>query len=507
MEKIIAIDVGTQSLRSTVFGANGEIFFFSSDSYSPDFSPGNKVEQPLSTWKNALFKTMEAVGKYLRKNGIRPLCIAVTSQRASVIPMDENDEPLHDAYMWQDKRAVEDCAFLLNNIGGKRLYRESGLRLDPYFSLPKILYYRRHHKKRWDKTKKIIGVQDYINLLLTGNYKTDYSQACRTMMFDIDNLSWNEPLLDALSIPTSMLCELCPPGDMGGTVSNAFAEATGIPQGLPVHLCGGDQQCASLGLGLLKKGQITANTGTGSFVLGYSENSVRDKKQRTLCSCGAVPDRYIVEAGIYASGAMYNWCREQLFDVIDGHFKSFDEVNCAVESVPCGAGGVIVLPHFQGSAAPYWNPIAKGVIYNLGLGTTKPELCRAILEGIALEISTNIKLIEKQVGEVNEVFLAGGLTNFSGYCQMLADALNKPVIRRPNNEATLTGAVISVCVKYGIYNNYQDACDALIPAEQEVFEPIEAHHKIYEKTRKVKRTLYDALKKGKVYDKTRELLG
>lgn len=500
MKTIIAVDIGTQSLRSVVFDERGTMLFSASHDYSPVFYPGNGAEQDPQTWEDALYDTLSSVGAYLAQQSALPECIALTSQRASVIPVDRRGVPLHPALMWQDKRATAECAYIAGVIPPVELYDRCGLRLDPYFSLPKMLYLRSKTPEIWKKAAKLLGVQDFVNHILTGSFVTDWSQACRTMLLDLRSFSWNEPLIAELALDKNLLCDLCPPGSVSGYLTADFAKRTGLPAGLPVLLCGGDQQCAAVALGLFSPGSATVNTGTGSFVLGYVEKPVFDEKQRTLCSAAAIPGQWIVEAGIYASGAMYNWCRNKFFPAKSGMTETFDEINEAVERTPAGSGGVLVLPHFQGSAAPNWNPLAKGMFFNLTLGTSAGEMCRAVLEGIALEIADNIGLIELNAGSIDTIFLAGGLTRFPTYCGILADALNKTVRRQQNSEASLLGCLMSACVHLGVHSGYETAHAALVQSGRDVFEPDAENAALYRKMRGVKNALYRALLGQNIYE-------
>ncbi len=496
MKHIIAVDVGTQSLRAVVFDAKGSILFSAAHDYAPAFYPGNRAEQDPADWEAALRGTLFRAGAYLSQRGLKAECIAVTSQRASVIPVDERGAPLHPALMWQDKRATHQCEHIAGVVPPGELYRQCGLRLDPYFSLPKMLYLKQERPDVWQKTRKLLGVQDYVNFLLTGNYVTDWSQACRTMLMDINAFEWNLPLLEKLELKRELLCDLCSPGGVSGHLTEDFAHASGLPCGLPVLLCGGDQQCAALALGLFSPGSATVNTGTGSFVLGYVEKPVFDARQRILCSAAAVPGRWIVEAGIYASGATYNWCRKNFFP----DSESFDEIDAEVANTPAGSNGVFVLPHFQGSAAPNWNPFAKGLFFNLTLGTTRGEMFRAVLEGIAMEIADNISLIEENSGPVDRVFLAGGLTKFPVYCQILSDALCKRAERLENSEASLLGCLMSARVTLGDFGNYEAACAAVVQSGARAFTPNEENAALYARMRDVKRALYGALDAAKIYE-------
>ena len=500
MKYIIGIDVGTQSLRSGVLAANGEFLYVASHEYSPDFYEGNRAEQDTESWREALIDTLSQVGVYLAWNPeIAPECIAITSQRASVIPVDRKGEPLHPALMWQDKRARAECDEISAKYSMEELYRMCGLRLDPYFSLPKMLWLKNNRPEIWEKTYKLIGVQDYIALLLTGNYVTDRSQACRTMLLDITTLEWNDELLKSCGVPREMLPELIEPGAKAGELLVSTAKQVALQAGLPVLLCGGDQQCAALALGLFSKGDATANTGTGSFVLGYTDKPAFDEKQRVLCSAAAIPGERIVEAGIYASGATYNWCRKQFFGESGFEDVDFEKLNDEAAASPAGANGVISLPHFSGSAAPYWNPLAKGLFFNLGLGTTRGDLCRAVLEGIAGEISDNLALISHNAGAVERLYVAGGLTKSPLYCQIMADSARVKVVRRSNVEAALLGCLMSACVTLGIYPDHRAAFEAIAPKEAVTFEPNEVTARVYDKARELRHKLYASLDRDGVY--------
>lgn len=501
MKTIITIDAGTQSLRAGVLTTRGDMLFSASSDYSPVFSPGNRAEQDPATWKEALFGTLRKVGDYLSENpDMEADCMAITSQRASVIPVDGAGEPLYNALMWQDKRARAECGWIESKISREELYHACGLRLDPYFSLPKMLWLRSNEPEVWAKTKKLIGVQDYLTFLLTGSMVTDWSQACRTMLMDLSTFSWNEKLLELFDIDRSLLCDLIPPGEEAGCLTDKAAAETGLPEGLPVLLCGGDQQCAALALGLFAPGTATSNTGTGGFVLGYAEKPVFDREQRILCSASAIPGRWIAEAGIYASGAMFSWARNQLFEGAEHEADPYERINREVCAVPPGSNGVIVLPHFSGSAAPNWNPLAKGLIFNLGLGSTRGEISRAILEGIAGEIADNLELISENCGKVNRLFVAGGLTRSPAYCQIMADSTQVPVVRRRSAEATVLGCLISACVARGYYEDCESAFLTIMSSVEEEFLPDPERGRIYAKNRAIKRAIYAALNSAGVYE-------
>lgn len=497
MEYIITIDVGTMSMRSIIYDVNGASMFTSTYEYHAIFLPEGLVEQEPNDWKEALKFILMETGNYVKSKGIKISAISVTSQRASVIPVDKDGNPLHNAVTWQDKRSVSICQELLDKMPLHRIYKKTGLRANPYFSLPKMMWFKQKAPQIYEKAYKLIGVQDYVIHLLTGEFKTDCSQAARTMLMNISTFQWDRELLEVSGIDEGLLCDLCTPGAIAGGLQEDIAEMTGLEAGIPVIMAGGDQQNAALALNILSPGKAEANTGTGSFVIAYSNKPVFDTKCRVLCSASAVPGKWIVEAGIFNTGAIYRWFREQFYS---GENANYNTMNQEAAESPVGSNGVMLLPHFEGSAAPFWNPYAKGLFFNLSLGTTKGDMARAIFEGIAMEIADNLSLMEVISGEIDTISVAGGMTRSDLFNQIQSDIFYKKVVRYENSEATSLGAAMTATVTLGIYKTYEEAFSHLI-GKQEVFIPNAENHIKYDKLRMRKLDLYNALNQRGVYEK------
>jgi glycerol kinase len=500
MDYILAIDVGTSSLRSIVYDLRGKVICRAQKEYHSEFKIPSYVEQDPRTWKEALIITLKNVSDFIRQRKIKISAISVTSQRASVIPVNDRCEPLDNAIMWQDKRSFDKCGKIQSMLGEEKVYRKTGLRIDPYFSLPKMLWLKEERPDIFNKAYKLLGVQDFIIYQLTNLFVTDWTQGSRTMLMNIENFSWDEEILKETGIKSSILCELVPPGSTAGYLTGEMAGLTGLTAGVPVIISGGDQQCAAVALNILQPGHAEANTGTGSFIIAYSEKPVFDRKRRTLCSAAAVPGKWVCEAGMFTTGAIYRWFKEQFFGAENKDKDLYTMLNEEIRDTPLGSGGVLILPHFEGSAAPYWNPLAKGVIFNLTLGTKRADIARAILEGICLELADNLSIIEENVGSIDEISVAGGLTRFDLFNQMQADAFNKPVIKYQNDEASSLGASIVAAVSLGCYKTYDEAFKNMSQDIQLIFKPEPDNTLKFKELVRRKNLLYEALNKNGIYD-------
>ena len=455
MKGIITVDIGTTSMRAILYDADGRVRQMDQRENVPEFFNDGRVEQDPAAWPAILFSVLRCCADVADSLGIEPVCISVTAQRSSVIPVDRAGTPLHPAIMWQDRRtaalalAMDDCNPLV--------YRKTGLKISPVFSAIKMTWLRRNRPDLWAQTYKMIGIQDWVLYLLCGRFVTDHTFGSRTNLLDLEERDWDSDLLTLFEVDVRMLCDLVAPGSIVGGLTPEMARSTGLRAGLPIVSAGGDQQCAALGLGLFSGERAVSNTGTGSYLIGHVDQPTLDAKMRLACNVSAVPGAYIVEAAVLTSGTIYRWFRESLFATGDPANDSFDAINAEAERVLPGANDLLLLPLFKGSGAPYWDPESKGMFYNLTLSTTRGEMARAILEGIAVELKGSLELLETLCGTIRTVTVSGGMTKSDLFNQIQSDIFERPIVRFKNNEATSLGAWIAGAVATGLDSSYVGA--------------------------------------------------
>ncbi len=501
MKYVITLDVGTSSMRAIVYDEFGKDYFTSTREYHSEFIYPSKVEQDAITWSKSAIDVLKETAYFINSNSIKVEAISITSQRSSLIPVDKEGTPLDKAIMWQDKRTIKECEEILENVTMMDIYAKTGLRVNPYFVLPRMLWLKKNKLEIFNKAYKLLGVQDYVLCYLTGEFKTDWSQAARTMLMDINDFKWNDEMMKLASINEDKLCQLISPGSIGGYITERISRITGLIQGLPVIVAGGDQQNAAIALNVIAPGRAEANTGTGSFIIAHADKPIFDSKCRIICSSSAIAGKWILEASIFNTGSIYRWFKEQYFRDIINEKSPYDIMNKEAEESPIGSNGVIMLPHFEGSAAPYWEPKAKGLFFNLSLGTKRGDVARAILEGIAMEISENIELLESKISTIDQVSIAGGMAKSDLFAQIQANAFDKNVIRYENSEATSLGATINAMVTLGVYSSVEESFNFIIKSKaSDVFKPDEVVSKIYKKIIDRKRKLFYSLQEGNVYN-------
>jgi D-xylulose kinase len=497
-EFIAAIDVGTTGARTIIFDINGKLKANAYQEYSIITPKPNWVEQKAGQWWFAVCKTTkEAItkGKVEPKNII---AVAVTNQRETIVPVDRSGEPLHNALVWQDRRTTKQCDNIKKKIGDAEIYRTTGLTLDPYFSASKIMWMKENKAKIFNKTYKFLLVHDYVTHKLTDEFCTDHSNASRTMLFDIKKFKWSDSICEQLGISLSKLPESVPSGTIIGEVIDKAASGTGLQQGTTVVAGGGDQQCAALGLGVIKEGMVKATTGTGTFVLGHLSKPKLDKKRRVICSASVLPNQWVLEASIFSTGAVYRWFRDNFakLEIIEAkkhNMDVYDLLNKQIEASEPGARGLLLIPHFVGAGAPHWDPEAKGMLYGLSLGHNKSDILRAIIEGICLEIKNSLEVFSELGMQIRELRIAGGATRADIWNQIQADVYGVPVVKTEFEETTALGVAILACVGSGVYRNPQDAVKNLVKVQKK-YKPKPKQKDLYKKLFEKHKALYHSIK-------------
>ena len=485
---ILVIDAGTSSIRGILYNKCGKSLFCHQIPYEVRFKGSVLAEQDASDWSRTIAEIAAETVKYCEKAAVSCDALALTSQRSSVIPVDKNGEPLSPAIMWQDKRnqeIVEEFRPMENLI-----HELTGARINTVFSGTKMTWIRRMEPEIYRRTHKFCTIADFITHEITGEYRTDHTYGSRSLLMNVRSRSWDARLLDIFEVNEEKLCELVEPGTVIGCVTEEFSKKTGLKTGLPLVSAGGDQQCAAVGHGVIGAGSLEITTGTGAFMLGYSEKVPDSLKNNVICGAHAIPGKYVLESSMLTCAALYNWTKKTLF--ADSEEESFTSVNEAVEASPAGANGCIVLPYFQGRGTPDWNAGASGCFADISLGTTRNDMARAVLEAIALEAKNNLDILEGYAGKLERIRIGGGLTRFAAFNQIQADIYQKRLIHNMGNgEQTALGAWAGASVALKLYPDYDTALRQILSEdEQEAFSPNPARRQLYQEKQRRMNELY-----------------
>ena len=457
MEKyIMALDQGTTSSRCILFNKQGKACSTAQKEFRQIFpKPGWVEHDPMDIWASQISVAAEAMSK-IGAGAENIAAIGITNQRETTVVWEkETGKPVCNAIVWQCRRTAE-LVDELKSEGFDRIIREkTGLIPDAYFSATKlkwILDHVRGARERAVRGELLFGTVDtwlIWNLTNRRVHVTDYTNASRTMLFDIHKLRWDDEILEKLEIPRQMLPEVRPSSEVYG-----YTEDCILGGGIPIAGAAGDQQAALFGQCCFEPGEAKNTYGTGCFLLMNTGSKAVESKSGLLTTIAASADgniRYALEGSVFVAGAAIQWLRDEL-RIIDTAAQS-EEYCMAVKDT----NGTYVVPAFTGLGAPYWDSYARGTILGLTRGTRREHLVRAVVESLAYQASDVIEAMEKDSGiHLKTLKVDGGACANDFLMQFQADILNVQVARRQRWERRTwrgfpwaSGKTRRMCVRTG----------------------------------------------------------
>lgn len=456
---ILVVDVGTSGTKFLLIDEQGKICYIASEKYSLQYPSSGAVTMDIERFTFHLMNGLAAVGAHCLEGGIALAGISITSQRSSVIPVASDGSPLSHALMWQDTRSQKICDALVDRTDEIR--NICAMVVSPIYSAPKMAYLRETMNEVYQAADKLVGFCEYTLFKLTNSWATDTSIASRTALFNIQNLRWSDELLDIFTIEEKKLCPLIEVGAMIERTTNEITRLLGQTEPVPVFSAGGDQQCAALGNGTLATGDISANFGSGAYVLGLCDHPLIPGDKRVVCNVGAIAGTWQVESSFSSCGMTIDWLDRMLFKSADEPYPYTNFMD-ASRRAPIGSHGVRFSIHLAGLKNISGRAFASGGILNITNATTKDDLARSVLEGIAASFSDHFDLVRRELeGELQEIGISGGLTKDSFFNQMISSMTGIGARTWDNPQATASGAWISTATQLGLYPSEAEAFDVM----------------------------------------------
>ena len=459
-QMILALDQGTTSSRTVLFDRQGKIRRMAQKEFPQIYPRPGWVEQDPMAILSSQTETLREV-----LDGIDPedvAAVGITNQRETAVVWNRHTgKPVYNAIVWQCRRTAEAMEALREEGFDQVIREKTGLLPDAYFSAGKIRWILENvegAREAADKGDLLFGTVDsWLIWNLTGGkvHATDYTNASRTMLFDIHTLRWDKTLLQRFGIPESMLPAVYPSGYRFGTLSSSICSGE-----IPIAGVAGDQQAALFGHGCVSPGAVKNTYGTGCFLLMHTgQTPVRSCHGLLTTMAASTDDRpcYALEGSVFVAGAAVQWLRDEM-----GILKNAAESEAAARSVP-DTDGVYLVPAFTGMGAPYWNPRARGTVVGLTRGCRREHLVRAALESVAFQTRDVIRAMEEDAGcKLSAIKVDGGASANDFLMQFQADIINADVFRPACVETTALGAARLAGETVGLWKDGET-----LPAGQE----------------------------------------
>lgn len=454
---VLAIDQGTTGTKVVAYRRDQKPAYIANREFPQYYPRPGWVEHDADEiWE----VTLQGVREVLEKGGIDPadiVAVGITNQRETSVIWDrETGRPARKAIVWQCRRSADICRELKERGHQEQFHRKTGLLLDPYFSGTKLSWVMEHEPeiaRRAERGELAFGTVDsWLLYRMTGGrcHATDASNASRTLLFNLHDLSWDAELADILGVPLSMLPEVRDSsGTFGVTDPDAFL---GIEA--PVAGIAGDQQAALFGQACFQAGMTKNTYGTGSFVLmNIGEKPVLSQRGLLTTVAWSMDGRvtYALEGSIFVTGAAINWLRDGLGIIQEA--REMEPLARSVES----SEGVYFVPAFVGLGAPYWDPSARALMIGMTRGTGRGHIARAVIESMALQTADIIGLMTEETGiPIRELRVDGGASVMDLLLEYQADLLGVPVVRPVVKETTSLGAALLAGLAVGFWKDLEE---------------------------------------------------
>lgn len=492
---LLAHDLGTSGNKATLFSTDGRLIDAITYLYDTKYYNSNWAEQSASDWWKAVCESTKEIVKKVDPQEIAS--VSFSGQMMGCLCIDKNGEPLRNAIIWADQRAQKEKSDLESKIDLNRFYRITGHRLSPSYGLQKFMWIKNNEEEIYQNTYKVLNAKDYIVYKMTGKIFTDYTDAVGMTALDINTMQWSDEIVGLAGIDGDKLPRLAASTYSPGGVTKEASLQTGLPEGVPVVMGGGDGLCAALGAGVVDEGITYSYIGSSAWIGMGATKPIFDEKMRTFNWVHLIPGMVTPCGTMQTAGGCYSWIKNELCldEVKTARVMGVDPyelINREVEGSVPGANGILFLPYFLGERSPRWNPDAKGAFVGIKMESKREDLLRSVLEGITLNLNIILDVF-KEHKKIEEILVIGGGARGKIWRQIMADIynvrINKPVMLE---EATSMGAAVVGGVGAGVFKDFT-AINNFITIE-DVHYPNEKAAKVYDHQKMLFEECYQVLK-------------
>lgn len=468
MSVFLGIDVGTSGTKTLAMREDGAILAKDTVEYplhTP--KPGWSEQDPIDWW-NATIQSVRAV---ISAGGIDPgevEGIGLSGQMHGSVFLDADHNVIRHALLWNDQRTQTECEEIESRAGGRSALIDmvSNPALTG-FTAPKILWLRNNEPQNYEKTVQVLLPKDYVRFRLTGEFATEVSDASGTLLLDVKNRQWCQPLLDKLGIDRALLPEVHESEVVSGKLSEIAAEQLGLPAGIGVVGGGGDQAAGAVGNGIVRDGVISATMGTSGVVFAHSDEVQTDPEGRVHTFCHAVRGKWHVMGVVLSAGGSLQWYRNNLGKseqaiAADFDLEAYDLMTAAAAKAPVGSEGLYFLPYLTGERTPHCDPYSRGAWVGLSLRHGRPHMIRSVMEGATYAMRDCLEIIKGMHIPVSEIRVSGGGARSGFWRQLQSDIYGQDVCVTNSDEGPAYGVALLAATGNGAYKDVVEACEATI---------------------------------------------
>ncbi len=483
----IGVDLGTSSIKLLLMNEVGEIKSIVTREYPLCYPKPGWSEQNPEDWYTAFVDGMKELTKDCDKSQIDG--ISFSGQMHGMVILDDKDQVIRPAILWNDGRTQAECDYLNNEIGREKISGYTANIALTGFTAPKILWVRNNEPNNFAKINKVMLPKDYIAYLLSGVHCTDVSDASGMLLLDVKNKCWSKEMLEICDLKEEQMAKIYESYEVVGNLTEKAAKELGLSTNVKIIAGGGDQAVAAVGTGTVGEGKCNVSLGTSGVVFISSKEFAVDDKN-ALHAFAHADGKYHFMGVMLSAAASNKWWMDDILKT-----KEYSKEQQAITEL--GDNNVFFLPYLMGERTPHNNPNARGTFIGMTMDTTRADMTQAVLEGVAFALRDSFEITKSLGVNVERIRINGGGAKSPLWCKIIANVLNVKVDKINSEEGPAFGAAILAAVGCGTYKSVEEAAGKLIKVIETTEQDMEVVEK-YNKKYEIFKQLYPTLKN--IYD-------
>ncbi|MCB5877264.1 xylulokinase [Blautia producta] len=474
MEYYCGIDLGTSSVKVMLLGADGTVVGTASAGYDIKKNTPWEAEQDMEyLWQQTRQSITALLGKY-PGTGKLIRGISFSGQMHGMVAVDKNGRPVRDAVIWADQRSRDAIDHIWDAVSEEEWKKITLNTPCTGFLISSLLWMREHEPNLYGETAKVMLPKDYIRFRMCGEIATDVTDASSTGIFDVEKRQWAWELIGKLGLKREMFPFCGESYEQAGCVSSSCSRETGIAEGTPLFLGGGDSMMQLAGNGIIRPGILSCNIGTASQVACALDRPVCDTKFRTNTFCHTGSGLWEIQGSSLTGGVALKWLRDNML-----HMSDFGDMTDLAGTAPAGSDGLLFLPYLSGERCPYNDPKARGIYFGMSLYHSREHLIRSTMEGVIFGLKESLEIFKGMGIRFDKVIASGGGARGQLFREIQADVFEAEIHTAGEAEQACVGAAMTAAVGCGSFSSYEEACGALLHPGTEVTVPDKERVKIY----------------------------
>ncbi|GIO23506.1 xylulokinase [Oceanobacillus sp. J11TS1] len=488
MKYVIGVDLGTSAVKLLLVNQKGKVLQTVSKEYPLIQEKAGYSEQNPEDWVAQTIAGLKELADCFSGDLSDIEGISFSGQMHGLILLDGNHEVIRPAILWNDTRTTAECQEITKRVGKEKLLQiPKNIALEG-FTLPKILWVKKHEPENYAKAKLFLLPKDYLRFRLTGQLHIDYSDAASTLLLDINKLSWSKEICEALDIHPDLCPPLVPSHEMVGNIKKEIAEKTGLSEEMKVFAGGADNACGAIGAGVLEEGKTMVSIGTSGVVVSYEADGDKSFDGKVHYMNHAAPNAYYTMGVTLAAGYSLSWFKNTFAKEV-----GFDALLKQASKVPVGAKGLLFTPYLVGERTPYVDATIRSSFIGMDSSHELKHFTRAVMEGITFSLNESIEIFREHGKVIDKVIAIGGGAKSELWLQMQADIFNATVMKPNSEQGPGMGAAMLAAYGAGWFASLQE-CASVFLKDAETVEPIPENVEKYKELYQLYKSIYHSTK-------------